>query len=392
MVNNYYYIYILIVFILSIILLVNNTPIFAVESEYLRGVAQDTDLNLRNLTDGKELIDNELDFIDLQSASYLVNENFLNVTFWTKSLEKLPSINSLRGSVKYGILINSDPSSNTGKDGVDYQYEITLDKNAEKVIKELREISNEGYTKRIKTYTDDYYKILEKGNNYITMDLDLKDILAPKVFKVLFYAIYESQNNKNNDSSRIIDYLRWVNIPPPEVTITAKPESINLIQGENEVVTIFANSKSVSDIFIHFYFQNQPKDLDVNFSDSYIVLPSMGEEFIEAKIKTNQNTDPRKITLKLVSEFQFPNENIGYFNNVTNNQAVQSEKTSKYLVKNKVEKMGTIIPLEVTKYDIFDEIYKVWEKLGGFLTFIYIPLAASLPWIIKKIRDFKQKK
>ena len=152
------------------------------------------------------------------------------------------------------------------------------------MIKELREISNEGYTKRIKAYTDAYYKILEKGNNYITMDLDLKDILSPKVFKVLFYAIYESpNNNKNNDSSRFIDYLRWVNIPPPEVTITAKPESINMIQGEDEVVTIFANSKSVSDIFIHFYFQNQPKDLDINFSDSYIVLPSMGEEFVEVK-------------------------------------------------------------------------------------------------------------
>jgi hypothetical protein len=205
MINNYYFISILLISIISIILLVNNTSIFAIESEYLRGVAQDTDLNLRNLTDGKELINNELDFINLQSASYLVNENFLNVTFWIKSLDKLPSTNSLRGNVTYGILINSDPSSNTGKDGVDYQYEITLDKNTEKVIKELREISNEGYTKRIKAYTDDYYKILEKGNNYITMDLDLKDILSPKVFKVLFYAIYESPNNKNNDSSRFID-------------------------------------------------------------------------------------------------------------------------------------------------------------------------------------------
>jgi hypothetical protein len=120
------------------------------------------------------------------------------------------------------------------------------------------------------------------------MNLDLKEILTPKVFKVLFYAIYESINNKNNDSSRFIDYLRWVNIPPPEVTITTKPDSINLIQGEDEVVTIFANSKSVSDIFIHFYFQNQLKDLDINFSDSYLVLLSMGEEFVEANIKANQ--------------------------------------------------------------------------------------------------------
>ena len=87
--------------------MINHTSILAIESEYLRGVAQDTDLNLRNLTDGKELIDNELDFINLQSASYLVNENFLNVTFWTKSLDKLTSTNSLYGNVTYGILINS---------------------------------------------------------------------------------------------------------------------------------------------------------------------------------------------------------------------------------------------------------------------------------------------
>ena len=88
----------------------------------------------------------------------------------------------------------------------------------------------------------------------------------------------------------------------------------------------------------------------------------MGEEFVEANIKANQNTDPRKVTLKLVSEFQFPNENIGYFNNVINNQTLQSEMESKYLVKNKVEKMVTLISLEVVKYDIFDEIYKIWKN------------------------------
>ena len=391
MVNNYYYIFILLVSLIFIILLVNNKSIFAIDSEYLRGVAQDTDLNLRNLTDGKELVSNELDFINLQSASYLVNEKFLNITLWTKSLDKLLSTSSLFGNITYGALINSDPSSNTGKDGVDYQLEIKLNKNKKEVTKELNEISNEGYMKKIKTYNEDYNKIIEKRKNYINLDLDLKDILSPKVFKVLFYAIYETPANRNNDSFRIIDYLRWVNIPPPEVTITAKPESINLVQGKDEVVTIFANSRSISDVFIHFYIQNEPKDLEINFSNNYIVLPSMGEEFVEATIKTNQNTDPRKVTLKLISEFQFPNENIAYFNNLNYgiNYTDQSNNGHKYLIKNKVEKMATLIPLEITEYHILDEIYTIWEKLGGFLTFIYIPLAAALPWIIKKIKNLK---
>jgi hypothetical protein len=123
-----------------------------------------------------------------------------------------------------------------------------------------------------------------------------------------------------------------------------------------------------------------------------MVLPSMGEEFVEATIKTNQNTDPRKVTLKLISEFQFPNENIAYFNNLNDdsiNDTDQSNNGKKYLIKNKVEKMATLIPLEIIEYNILDEIYKIWEKLGGFLTFIYIPLAAALPWIIKKIKNLK---
>jgi hypothetical protein len=165
------------------------------------------------------------------------------------------------------------------------------------------------------------------------------------------------------------------------------------VQGKDEVVTVFANSKSISDIFIHFYIQNKPKDLEITFSNNYIVLPNMGEEFIEATIKPHhQYTDPRKVTLKLISEFQFPNENIAYFNNLNDdgiNNTDQSNNENKYLIKNKVEKMATLIPLEVIEYNILDEIYKIWEKLGGFLTFIYIPLAAALPWIIKKIKNLK---
>jgi hypothetical protein len=375
----------------------NNFYLYAIDSSYLRGVAQDTDLNLRNLNDGKEIVSKEYEFINLQSASYLVNENFLNVTLWTKSLDKLTSGNLSDGNVTYGILINSDPSSNTGKDGVDYQFEIKLNNKNKQIAKELEEISNEGYTKRIKTYNEDYNKILEEGNNFINLDLGLKDILSPEVFKVLFYAIYEDSssstiNNTNYESFRIIDYLRWVNIPPPEVNITFKPEPINLIQGKDEIITIFANSKSVSDIFVHFYIQNQPKDLDINFSNNYIVVPSNGEEFVEVNLKSHPYTIPKKATLKLVSEIQFPNENIAYFSNLNNDNIEQSSPEQKYLIKNKVEKISTLIPIEITEYNIVDEIYKTWEKLGGFLTFIYVPLVALLPWMIKKIRVKAQNK
>ena len=143
------------------------------------------------------------------------------------------------------------------------------------------------------------------------------------------------------------------------------------MQGKDEVVTIFANSKSMSDIFIHFYIQNKPKDLEINFSNNYMVFPSNSEEFVEVNIKSHPHTIPKKATLKLVSELQFPNDNISYFNNVINDSIEPSTTEQKYLIKNKVEKMAILIPIEITEYNIVDEIYKFWEKIGGFLTFIY---------------------
>jgi hypothetical protein len=53
--------------------------------------------------------------------------------------------------------------------------------------------------------------------------------------------------------------------------------------------------------------------------------------------------------------------------------------------------MFTLIPIQIIEYNIVDEIYKTWEKLGGFLTFIYVPLVALLPWMIKRIKSLKHK-
>ena len=84
----------------SIMLLSNNFYVNAADTRY---VQQDNDKNLINLLNLEENHDEKYDFINLRSASYFIGRNYLNVTLWIKSFNALTSMNSLNGSIIYGI-------------------------------------------------------------------------------------------------------------------------------------------------------------------------------------------------------------------------------------------------------------------------------------------------
>jgi hypothetical protein len=367
-------------------LLSNNLHVNGVDEGIGRYVEPDTDKNLTNLVTGEEIKNDEYDFINLESASYYhIDKDSLNVTLWTRSLNGLTSINSLNGSVIYGILINSDPNSNTGIDGVDYDFQLRLDSNKKNAVKELKEISIEGYTKTIKSNKENYTKIIQKGANYINLDLDLAAIHTPDEFKVLFYAIFDPSSEQDNNSAKLLDYLRWIHLPQPEIAISTDPESIELTQGNNGDLTIKAKSNT-SDAKIQFFFLNKPEDLKISFNNNSnsIDLPGGGEDRVQVTINADQTTNPRKLTLKLISEILIPGQTITYFNELYTNHTTTEDKPKGY-IKNTVLKKQNFIQLQVNKYDIFDRIKDSWDKIGGPLTFIYIPLAAALPWIIKNL-------
>ena len=203
MVKIYLYICLFSICFISIMLLSNNFYVNAEISENVRYIQQDNDLNLLNLLNGKVNNDTKYDFINLRSASYYyIDKNFLNVTFWIKSFNALTSINSLKGNITYGILINSDPQSNTGIDGVDYDLQLKLDSNKKSAKKELKEISIDGDTKTIRSHKENYTEFIQNEKNYINLNLDLPDIHLPPVFKVLFYAIFDPLKDEDNDSCK----------------------------------------------------------------------------------------------------------------------------------------------------------------------------------------------
>ena len=151
----------------SIMLLSHNFYVNAVDIRY---VQQDIDENLINLLNLKENRDEKYDFINLRFCVYFIGRNYLNVTLWIKSFNALTPMNSLNGSITYGILINSDPYSNTGIDGVDYDFNLKLDINKKSAMRELKEISIEGETKTITSHEENYTKFVQNEKKYINLN------------------------------------------------------------------------------------------------------------------------------------------------------------------------------------------------------------------------------
>ena len=102
------------------------------------------------------------------------------------------------GIVKYGILFNSDLNSYTGLDGIDYEYELTVNStDQEKIItKELNEIAKEGYKKIISSEKINWNDFLDHNKNYIDLNVDLEKILNSEKYRVLFYTIFEKKRTK----------------------------------------------------------------------------------------------------------------------------------------------------------------------------------------------------
>ena len=68
------------------------------------------------------------------------------------------------------------------------------------------------------------------NQNYIPLSLDLNSITSPNKYRVLFYAtvIY------NNNSKIVLNLTNWVDIPPPEFTISTLPRSRSVKTGRTK--------------------------------------------------------------------------------------------------------------------------------------------------------------
>ena len=347
--------------------------------------------------------DDTYEFVDIDSVSFLFNDRFLNTTIWLKSLDDLKTSN-LSGTVKYGILLNSDLNSLTGLDGIDYEYQLMINSsNEDKIVtKELNEISNEGYKRQVFSDDINWTDFLDNNQNFINLDLDLKDLLNSQKYIILFYAIFEKIETNGNSPILFIDTTKRAHIPPPEVQVVFHENPIKIQIGSSKEIELTAISHTLSNVILQLGledFKLDFSDVSADFHDLneflgedvtvHYYLSPLSEEIIRINFDVDNNAIPTNRTVKFITEV-VDNDALHYFDGLVNKYKNISDIHSLYSFIDRGEKSRSEQNLRIVLYheDILDEIHKTWEKLGGFLTFIYIPLAALIPFIIKSLRKY----
>ncbi len=185
--------------------------------------------------DYKSLLDNSS---DIQRVTYSSNGKTLNTTLWLGGVVKeTPSVYGA-STVAYGLLVDADNNPTTGKFGVDYQKEIQWNNKTKNWNNLLVEYSSPEHFRTIELRINDTR--FSDNQNYIPLSLDLNSITSPSKYRVMYYAtvIY------NNNSKIVLDLTNWVDIPPPEFTISTLPEPVVLRQGEQKDIGVQLKSSA----------------------------------------------------------------------------------------------------------------------------------------------------
>jgi hypothetical protein len=330
----------------------------------------------------QEIVNSEekLPLADIVEVSYFSNGKTLKSIFWLL----LPFIPSPY-KINYGFFIDSDNNDQTGfNDGIDYQYEISWINETKTWNKRILEWASSGEERII---DDEIVNLTDfnKGHNYISLSLDLKKILYPKEYRLLFYAEYEKNNNL-----LISDFSKWVYVPPPNIEINTNPQNIVLRQGESKNIELNLNSTFGLEPLVNVSFINRYRDLEIESEYNSIQLPYYGGISIPVKIQASKNASlsPHTIFLKTASTFpdiEFIKKNESGGDGVNELVPINIESQEK-------EKMLKLVISVGRSLSISERIGIMWEQIGGPFAFFYGIIAGLSPWIIKEVKKRINKK
>ncbi len=331
--------------------------------------------------------------LDVQRVAFFEKMNQLNSTMWIgDNLLRSDDIKNI-SSVAYGILIDGDRDSSTGKEGVDYQLELQWINNTSSVNlknwnKLLLEYSSLGQYKMIdlqQNYSG--YNSFEGNNNYVVFSIDMGKISVSPSYRMMFYNLVSY-----NDGTIGIDLTNWINIPDDAFTISTSPEDITLRKGETKTIglQILSSTGKISAI----------TDLSglENYTSLDIELINQNDNLTNSTIG-GSTTEPVQIGISAPEDAKIGihaipiTANISFGSNFPTNFIDFQNKypifidTKGYEIKNGNFTVNVIEPLTFQ-----EELKNFWSAYGSMITLIMAGFAGGLSTLFfEYIKERKNK-
>ncbi|HJS64507.1 MAG TPA: hypothetical protein VJ767_06580 [Nitrososphaeraceae archaeon] len=360
--NNYFFI----IFLATFLLFIYSNNGYADSPSFLEQEIGD------NTTDWVDMSTNQIQkkvkekYTDITSVDYFSDGKTLNATIWLLfPFKETPPMKE----VDYGMFIDADFNSKTGYGGLDYKVELQWKNESKSWTKVVETWSKNGKERTIDIYPN-FTDFFEKGKYFVTISVELKKILYPQKYKVLFYADF-----RRNDGVLISDFTRWIAIPPLEFDISTIPKSIELHQGLSDNIQVQINSTQGYAPKINLTLENKPKETYFVYDSDEIILPSYGMATIPIKITPTKDEVLGPHTFYVTVKSNFPSDEL-----------IKIQGVHSVPPENVIKRSAVLLNIQ-PELDFFDIIQMSWGKVGDFAQFIYGILAGLSPFIYQQIRN-----
>ena len=325
---------------------------------------------------------------DIESVDYYSDGKMLNATLWLYFPFQVNQ-SHLNEEVNYGMYIDADFDKGTGYYGIDYKYELHWDSLNEKWTRVLQKWSHFGNTLVLDNQTIAYTNFSKKDSHYVRLSADLDAMLSPEKYNVVFYA------EARREGDLVSDLSRTVAIPPPELTLTSTPNSVELRKGETKTIevkvhttqgyepTVNLNASSPSDFLTLDFTQNDTTVIPA----STVRIPSYGIATIPLTIRATEDATIAPVTLFIVANSSFPPEELIKPEPFARNQTDSSNPPFPPTPSENIFTSSSLLLTLKEALTLEDQISNFWNKLGAPISFVYGILAGISPLIYTKIKE-----
>jgi uncharacterized membrane protein YuzA (DUF378 family) len=356
--------------------------VFALSPSFPRQEIKDIPLDWRDI-DKQKPTDEGSQFTDIRRVNYFSDGKYLNATLWLRG-------NIVNGSengpqVSYGMFIDGDSKTETGWQGVDYQTEISWQNGT--WMSTVAEFSSLGDVRILDSIKLNNTELSKSMGNYVPLSLDLRYMIFPEKYKVIFYAGEIKKDDNNNATIRMMDFTNWVHLPTPEFIISTKPSSIELRPGEQKTILVNVNSTTGFEPVVNFSAINLT-DVGWKLRHNHLLLPSYGLETIPLQIKVSENATVGPYLLNMFANATFPSESLI-------DSPSSEEEQQQFIIPQENERISKQTSIGITVREpltVIDHVSEIWGKLGGFINFVYLIGGAAATWLFTTYIKKREKK